>query len=132
MYVLWERADYLQEIMKKYEIGAEHSIIFKTCCLLFENVRKPNVIGIVSEQVNLSHDYIGRLFKNQVKYTLLEFVTQMRIYLAKKQLEETNIKVYELANQLGYQTTDYFTKLFRKNTNMTPIQYRKWKNNGIV
>ena len=43
----------------------------------------------------------------------------------KKLLNGSNKKVYEISEELGYSTVDYFSKLFKNYTGFTPVQYRK-------
>ena len=40
-------------------------------------------------------------------------------------LSHTDDRIYEVSEQLGYKTTDYFTKLFKEYTGTTPAEYRK-------
>ncbi len=79
----------------------------------------------ISEAFQLSPDYFGRLFKRQMSENFNTFVLRYKMEYARCLLAETEDRVYEISNQLGYRTADYFTKLFREYTGMTPVQYRK-------
>ena len=79
----------------------------------------------LAEELELSKDYIGKLFKNKIGITLNEYSTILKMEYGKKLLKTSNKKVYEISEELGYSTVDYFSKLFKNYTNLTPVQYRK-------
>ena len=53
------------------------------------------------------------------------FVDQVRINHSKKLLIETDLKVYEIAEKVGYRNVDYFHTKFKKYVNQSPAEYRK-------
>ena len=60
--------------------------------------------------------------------TLDEYVKNMRINVAKTLLTGTDLSVYEIALQIGFNYSNYFYRVFQEMENTTPIQYRKqWK-----
>ena len=66
-----------------------------------------------------------KLFKNKIGITLNEYSTILKMEYGKKLLSGSNKKVYEISEELGYSTIDYFSKLFKNYTGFTPVQYRK-------
>ena len=73
----------------------------------------------------LSKDYFGRLFKRQMNESFYRFVLKYKMEYGKYLLSHTDDRIYEVSEQLGYKTTDYFTKLFKEYTGTTPAEYRK-------
>lgn len=57
--------------------------------------------------------------------SFLEYVTKFRIDKAKYYLVHTNKKIYEIAGHVGYMTSQYFSKIFKQQTGMTPAEYRE-------
>lgn len=78
----------------------------------------------LSTRFFLSREHISRRFKQEVGMTLTSYVIHLRINQAKQWLIETDEKMYSIALKLGYQDENYFSKLFKKNVGMTPIEYR--------
>ncbi|OAB44659.1 helix-turn-helix domain-containing protein [Paenibacillus antarcticus] len=78
----------------------------------------------LSNRFFLSREHISRRFKQDVGMTLSSYVIQLRINQAKQWLIETDEKMYSIALKLGYQDEIYFSKLFKKNVGLTPIEYR--------
>ena len=72
-----------------------------------------------------SSAYIGKLIYKAVGEYFNSYVDRKRIEKSKALLAEENIKVYEIANRVGYGNVDYFHKKFKKYEGISPAQYRK-------
>lgn len=115
----------IQEIVKKYKLNNYDSLINNVSEVILKNIGKDKLLDIISEELQLSKDYIGKLFKNKIGITLNEYSTILKMEYGKKLLNGSNKKVYEIIEELGYSTVDYFSKLFKNYTGFTPVQYRK-------
>ena len=115
----------IQEIIKKYKLNNYDSLINNVSEVILKNIGKDKLLDIISEELQLSKDYIGKLFKNKIGITLNEYSTILKMEYGKKLLNGSNKKVYEISEELGYSTVDYFSKLFKNYTGFTPVQYRK-------
>ncbi|THF77346.1 response regulator transcription factor [Cohnella fermenti] len=69
--------------------------------------------------------YLSRLFRKETGLSLTDYIAQVKIERAKKLLTDTNDKISNIAEGLGYLHFSYFAKLFRKTTGLTPQEYRK-------
>lgn len=79
----------------------------------------------IADRVNYSAAYIACLFKQEMGQTIGEYATQCRIRLAGRLLADSNLKTYQVAERVGYQDVKYFSRLFRKQTGLTPSEYRE-------
>lgn len=79
----------------------------------------------VSNFVGVSPSHLSKVFSQETKQTLTEFITQTRIQKAMELLKTTHCKTFEIANDIGYQDQHYFSNIFKKATGMTPIEFRK-------
>lgn len=76
--------------------------------------------------VYLNQDYLSRLFKKATGYALMDYVTWERMENAKRLLENSSLSISEIALEVGYSNTAYFTKMFKKHMGgITPREYRK-------
>lgn len=82
----------------------------------------------VAAIVHLNPSYFSVLFKDEIKLNFSEYVTRRRIQLAKKLLLSTKLTINEVAEEVGYNTTKYFIKIFKEYEEMTPTAYRKTSN----
>lgn len=84
----------------------------------------------VEELVHLNPDHMNREFKKHTGYTLMEYVQYYRILMAKKMLRETTLSISEISIRTGYDSPAYFSKVFKKQTECTPMEYRAAKMKG--
>ena len=72
--------------------------------------------------------YLGKIFTKAVGESFNSYVDHKRIDHSKQLLLENNLKVYEVAEQVGYKNVDYFHKKFKKYVGISPAEFRKEKN----
>lgn len=75
-------------------------------------------------QYHLHPVYLGQLFHKETGETFAEYINRYRIERAKEQLKNTNLKVHEIARNVGYWETGYFYKQFRKFVGISPTDYK--------
>lgn len=85
--------------------------------------RQPS-LNEASGLLNSSSMYIGRKFKLETGKAFHEYLAEYRIKQAKKLLSSTNIKIRDIAKQIGISNSQYFSKTFKKITGVTPNEYR--------
>ncbi len=69
--------------------------------------------------------YLGKMFRKKTGMSFNSYLDTVRINQSKKLLEENQLKVYEIATQIGYKNVDYFHKKFKKLAGTSPAEYRK-------
>lgn len=79
----------------------------------------------VAEQLHLNASYFSVLFKEQTGMTFSEYVKRRRLQSAKELLLTTRMPVWEIAENVGYQTAKYFIKVFKDAEGVSPSQYRQ-------
>ncbi|MFC7680655.1 response regulator [Paenibacillus sp. GCM10028914] len=78
-----------------------------------------------AEHAAMSVTYFSRFFKEETGMSFVRYVTNLRMEKAKQLLTETNLTVWAVAESIGYSTYHHFAKVFRKETGMTPTEYRR-------
>lgn len=87
----------------------------------------------LAEIFNYDKDYLSRSFKKNVGKTIIEYLNELRISKAKPLLATTNMSITEIAMQLGFSTSTYFIRIFKKYNVLTPSSYReRIKNNRPI
>ena len=79
----------------------------------------------VSQRFYLSYSYLSLLFKRETGYNISDYLNQLRIAHAKQLLTDESIKVHEVGALVGIEDSHYFTRIFKKQTGLTPSQYRE-------
>lgn len=74
--------------------------------------------------INMSPCYLSKLFKKVTGENFINYLTQEKINLAKEMLRHTNMPIINIAYELSYSETNYFSKAFKKNVGISPTEYR--------
>lgn len=80
--------------------------------------------AVLSDVTGYSSGYLSRVFRQQMNISIHDYISSERMNLAKEMLSNTNLKIYEIASNCGYENTTYFIKIFKMNTGMTPQDYK--------
>ena len=80
----------------------------------------------IAEYVHLNTSYLCTAFKQETGNTIKNFITDIRIEAAKKQLDAGNGKIYEIGTSVGYQSSQYFSQVFYKKVGVSPNDYRRY------
>lgn len=80
----------------------------------------------MAEKYYFNPSYFSTLFKKHTGVHFTDFLISLRIERAKQLLLETNDKIYQIANKVGYQDVKYFTRIFKKKYGCTPEEYRMY------
>lgn len=81
----------------------------------------------LAELACLNPSYLARLFRSKTGYSLVDYITKRKIKRVQKMLLTTDLSVSQIAFELGYTNMPYFSKVFKKETGCTPVEYRKNK-----
>lgn len=69
--------------------------------------------------------YLSRYFKEKTGENFVDYCKAVKLEKACQLLQETNMKIYEIANELGYTNAQHFSTVFREKVGMTPLEYRQ-------
>ena len=85
----------------------------------------PNItVGEIAQYLGLSEGHLSHTFKKETDYTLLNYLTRYRIHKAMELLRDCRLKVYEVAEQVGYRDITYFSTTFKKLVGVSPSEYQ--------
>lgn len=79
----------------------------------------------IATRFHYTPEYTSKLIKTILGQTFTQLLQRIRIEKAQILLQDTNLSVTNIANQIGYETTEHFIRTFKKQLNMTPTQYRR-------
>ena len=81
----------------------------------------------VAAVFGLSPNYLSVLFKKTCSVGFSEYIAQMKVSRAKSMLLEQDMKVYEVADRLGFESAFYFSKVFKKVAGVAPREFIQQK-----
>lgn len=94
---------------------------------IIDNFNKNITLKEVADKVFLSQNYLSELFKKETGEGFYDFLSRYRVNIAKDLLTKTNLKVYEIAENVGYSDSITFGRAFKKITGETPNSFRNCK-----
>lgn len=130
-----------ESMVKLLEIFAEHiSIVSNQIVVQQQNAEPPLItrakqyidanqsedlsLGQVAKAVNTSTFYFCKMFKKATGLHFTEYVSRVRIEKAKNLLLNPNLRVSEVAFEVGFQSLTHFNRVFKKVTGQSPTEYR--------
>ncbi|WP_186725498.1 helix-turn-helix domain-containing protein [Planomicrobium sp. CPCC 101110] len=124
----WELENWVLAVYQKLSAMNKEKVHNETSVAkewILENLRENITIEKIAGQVYMNPTYFCECFKNETGETVLDYVTRSRINKARELLLTTNLKVYEISEEVGYADTKYFSKLFKKYYGELPSKYKE-------
>lgn len=91
---------------------------------LTEHYAQEISLEVVADLLDFSPFYLSKLFKNSFGISFIDYLTELRLAAAKELLADPSLSAKEIGERVGYPNSNYFTKMFKKKTGLTPIEYR--------
>lgn len=89
-----------------------------------DNIYEQLVIEDICEKFDISSRYLRKKFHKATNSTISDFISTERIESAKKLLSISDLSITQISYQMGFSSTQYFNRVFKKKTGCTPTQYR--------
>jgi two-component system response regulator YesN len=88
-----------------------------------ENLNRKLNLNEVALLFGFSQNYLSSLFSKYSGCSFVEYITKTKIEAAKDLMAKTDSRIYEIADQLGFESSFYFSKVFKKVEGISPRQY---------
>ncbi|RAV18990.1 response regulator transcription factor [Paenibacillus contaminans] len=109
---------------REQQINQQASMIHNIKKYIDEHYAENISLVSAAERFFINPSYLSQLFKKKTDDTFLNYVTKIRLEKAKRLLQETDLKVYEISSQVGYKDPKYFSKIFEKHAGVKPSDYK--------
>ena len=96
------------------------------------NIKRGVTLDMAAAYVGMSASYFSKFFKKYMGVNFITYVTDRKIEAAKDMLVNTDRPVVNIAYDLSYSETNYFSKTFKKKVGVTPTEYREQHLQGQV
>lgn len=122
--------DYIQRVRSIKE-NHEVSLAVQSCCdYITVHVFDELSIDLLASRAGYTKYYFSRKFRQETGISIHDFINREKVKKAQIMLRSTNMSTLEISMELGFRSRSYFSEVFRKNTGISPGEYRS-KNTKI-
>lgn len=114
----------ISEAMKYEDIYSSDDLIINVKRYIQLHYSEDINLNFLGEIFYVNSSYLSSLFKEKTGKKYIDFLNELRIEEAKKQLVSTTKNIKQISHQVGYDNEKYFYRVFKKFTDSTPEQYR--------
>ena len=114
----------IHQLLQNRNAGYQQRVILSCQSYVKNHLKEPITLNAVAASVNMHPAYLSHAFHKATGVTLFDYITNERIQKAKLLLKTTHLKIFEVAQECGYQDQRYFCQVFKKKTGTTAAEYR--------
>jgi two-component system response regulator YesN len=118
----------MNELMLKNSIPEKQDVVEEAKKYINKNFNRNISLNTIAERFFINPYYFSQLFKKKTGENYQNYLIRLRAERAKKLLEETDLKIYEICELVGYSDISHFNKIFKRVIGITPSEYKR----GIV
>ena len=115
----------LFEILDAVSLQTNHTEIIKIEKFIEAHITQRITLGMISDHMHLSREYVAHIFKKHVGKTVIEYVNERKMMLAKAMIQSGELSLQDVAQSLGFENYGYFSRAFKKHFNTSPIEFKK-------
>jgi two-component system response regulator YesN len=127
-----EKLNYFEEKLEKLFddfVNANNynysDITMKVLKIIESSYKEELTLEETAKSVNVTPQYLSKLFKEDTGKSFKESIIELRINEAKNLLKVSDLNIRKIAYEIGYNDPNYFIRIFKKNTGLTPKEYQR-------
>jgi two-component system response regulator YesN len=116
----------IMEYHEAKKIKQGNKVVEEAVSFIDDNLCDPELsLRLVASKIFSNESYLSRVFKKEKGFNLIEYITKKRIEESIRLLNTTDLKVYEIAEQIGFRDSHYFSICFKKQTGVTVKEFKR-------
>lgn len=117
---------HMEAFKEKRSSREKNGLILKVLEYIHDNYSRTDLsLNLLAEEYRVSVSHLSKLFKEQTEGNFIDYLMALRMAEAKRLLEETDGKIMDIAEAVGYGNVNSFVRIFKKFTALTPSEYRE-------
>lgn len=123
----YQKFQYITKILRQRHIDKKDYVIKKVIAYLEEHYQEDISLSDAANQAGMTPQYFSSIFKQAMGQNFVEWVSEYRIHKAMEYLDEPGAVIKEVCFKVGYNDPNYFSRIFKKISGMTPKEYMAQK-----
>ena len=126
-----ELHDSICQLVTRLLLGAEipplkpDGLAIRAARYIGKHYYTPLDLTAIAEHLHVNPTYLSHAFKQEMRVSITQYITRIRIEQAQRLLNESDLKVGEIAGRVGLSDPRYFNTVFKRQVGMTPSEYRE-------
>ena len=112
------------DLFDSLKYSTKNTHVINTLKYINDNITEPLTLNSVCNEVHLSKEYTSKVFKREMGVTVTQYINQQKLEIAKNLLLSNEFDLQSIAEKVGYQNYNYFSRIFKKNFGITPINMK--------
>ena len=112
------------DLFDSLKYSTKNTHVINTLKYINDNITSPLSLDSVCKEVHLSKEYTARVFKREIGITVTQYINQQKLDIAKNMLVSDEFDLQSIAEKVGYQNYNYFSRIFKKHFGITPINMK--------
>lgn len=113
------------DLVNKYSTAGYSNVVKKAINYINLNFTNPISLSLIAENININSSHLSRQFKKETNMTVTDFINNKRVNEAEFLIEQNKNSITEIALMVGFENHNYFCKVFKQVTSLTPKEYLK-------
>ncbi len=115
----------VNEFINQKRSNRNENLLSKVKDYVDRNYSENITLTSIAKNFGISSGYLSVLFNDHIGQNFIDYLTNLRIQNAKNLLKSTDLKIYEIADKVGYRDAYYFSTAFKKIVGINPTDYRE-------
>ncbi len=115
----------LLELVSCRELSTSNERVLECVRYIDEHVSEKLSLSCLAKKMNLSREHLSYIFKRETGKTLTDYVNSQKMQAARALIESGEMSLGDVSEQLGFENYNYFSRLFRKYFDISPVEIRK-------
>ncbi len=121
------RVYHIIQQVQEDKMQGESELIIKTKTFIREHYPENLTLEKLAKQIPINPNYLSHIFKVETGTNLMDYLVTVRIEKAKHLIESTQLSTKQIGIEVGYTDSNYFSRIFKKKTGVTPTDFRLGK-----